>query len=175
MSLPPPPTFAAAASPALFAPYGVTWYPARRRKKTPVWAEEKPSILSVLKFDSEVQDPGRQKANGGGGKKDTDGRWGFFFTVRRVNLPNTLRPPTKVSPLMRRMFLSECSIRRALHRAELTQLCLWTVICSNCCWMATKYKVSELRALWMTCVFFTHRLCVGSSARGPHLINLSPN
>lgn len=33
-----------------------------------MWAEEKPSILSVLKFDSEVQDPGRQKANRGGGK-----------------------------------------------------------------------------------------------------------
>lgn len=74
VSLLPPPPFAAAASPALFAPYGVTWYPARTRKKTPVWAEEKPSILSVLKFDSEVQDPGRQKANGGGGKKGTDGR-----------------------------------------------------------------------------------------------------
>jgi len=28
-----------------------------------LWAEENASILSDLKFDSEVQDPGRQKAN----------------------------------------------------------------------------------------------------------------
>lgn len=56
----------------------LTQYPARGRKKNPthVWAEEKPCILSVLKFDSEVLDPGRQKANGGGGKagrQETDG------------------------------------------------------------------------------------------------------
>ncbi|CAB1449857.1 unnamed protein product [Pleuronectes platessa] len=51
----------------------------KERKKTPVWAEEKPRILSVLKFDSEVQDPGRQKANGGGGQKGTDGRSVVFF------------------------------------------------------------------------------------------------
>lgn len=50
-----------------------------RKKKKLVWAEEKPSILSVLKFDSEVQDPGRQKANGGGGKKGREGRRVFFF------------------------------------------------------------------------------------------------
>lgn len=76
-----------------------------------MWAEEKPSILSVLKFDSEVQDPGRQKANGGGGKKGRDGRSGdfFFFTARRVNSPNTLQPPTKVSPVIRRLFLIEWS------------------------------------------------------------------
>lgn len=49
----------------------LTQYPARKRKKNPlVGAEEKPRILSVLKFDSEVQDPGRQKANGGGGQAD---------------------------------------------------------------------------------------------------------
>lgn len=41
-----------------------------KKKPTHVGAEEKPRILSVLKFDSEVQDPGRQKANGGGGKAD---------------------------------------------------------------------------------------------------------
>lgn len=40
----------------------------KEKKENRVWAEEKPSILSVLKFDSEVQDPGRQKANRGGGK-----------------------------------------------------------------------------------------------------------
>lgn len=77
--VPPPPP--AAVSPALFAPYGV-WHGTQQGKKTLVWAEEKPSILSVLKFDSEVQDPGRQKANGGGGKKGTDGRSGFFFLLR---------------------------------------------------------------------------------------------
>lgn len=54
----------------------LTWYPGR--KKALVWAEEKPSILSVLKFDSEVQDPGRQKANGGGGKQGREGRRVFF-------------------------------------------------------------------------------------------------
>lgn len=51
----------------------LTQYPARkkrRKKTTHVGAEEKPRILSVLKFDSEVQDPGRQKANGGGGQAD---------------------------------------------------------------------------------------------------------
>ena len=58
----------------------LTWYPGR--KKTLVWAEEKPSILSVLKFDSEVQDPGRQKANGGGGKKGRAGRRRFFYLLR---------------------------------------------------------------------------------------------
>lgn len=64
------------------------------KKKKLVWAEEKPSILSVLKFDSEVQDPGRQKANGGGGQTDTDGQ---SFNVS-VNSPNILRLPTEVSP-----------------------------------------------------------------------------
>ncbi|MED6266336.1 hypothetical protein CHARACLAT_001099 [Characodon lateralis] len=52
--------------------WSLTWYPGTRRrekkKENRVWAEEKPSILSVLKFDSELQDPGRQKANRGGGK-----------------------------------------------------------------------------------------------------------
>lgn len=68
----------AASSSGLFAPYGV-WHSTQpeEEKKTPlVWAEEKPCILSVLKFDSEVLDPGRQKANGGGGKagrQETDG------------------------------------------------------------------------------------------------------
>lgn len=59
-----------------------------------MWAEEKPSILSVLKFDSEVQDPGRQKANGGGGQTGTDGQ---SFNVS-VNSLNILQPPTEVSP-----------------------------------------------------------------------------
>lgn len=42
----------------------------KKKKKTSsaVWAEEKPRILSVLKFDSEVQDPGRQKASGAEGE-----------------------------------------------------------------------------------------------------------
>lgn len=48
-----------------------------KKKKNPlVWAEEKPCILSVLKFDSEVLDPGRQKATRGGGqagRQQTDG------------------------------------------------------------------------------------------------------
>lgn len=50
--------------------------PIQRGKKTLVWAEEKPCILSVLKFDSQVLDPGRQKANGGGGQagRQTDNR-----------------------------------------------------------------------------------------------------
>lgn len=67
--------------------------PRKEKKKKPLlWAEGNPSILSVLKFDSEVQDPGRQKANGGGGKKGREGlkRLFFFFTARRVNSPNTL-------------------------------------------------------------------------------------
>ena len=56
----------------------------REKKKTPVWAEEKPSILSVLKFDSEVQDPGRQKANGGGGTEERQRRTeGFCFFILR--------------------------------------------------------------------------------------------
>lgn len=71
----------------------LTWYPAKRRrrerrregkKKTSsvVWAEEKPRILSVLKFDSEVQDPGRQKASEGGGKAGRDGpRKLFYFFI----------------------------------------------------------------------------------------------
>lgn len=54
-----------------------------------MWAEEKPSILSVLKFDSEVEDPVRQNANGGGGKKGRHGRRVFFYylTARSVNSP----------------------------------------------------------------------------------------
>lgn len=45
--------------------------PSQGREKTPLlWAEEKPCVLSVLKFDSEVLDPGGQKANGGGGRAD---------------------------------------------------------------------------------------------------------
>lgn len=68
------------------------------QKKNPlVWAEEKPCILSVLKFDSEVLDPGRQKANGGGGQagRQTDG----LFSVS-ANSPNNLQPPTEVSPFV---------------------------------------------------------------------------
>lgn len=73
--------------------------PIQRGKKTLVWAEEKPCILSVLKFDSQVLDPGRQKANGGGGqagRQQTDGR---TFTVS-ANSPNNLQPPTEVSPFV---------------------------------------------------------------------------
>lgn len=89
-------------SSGLFAPYGV-WHstqPEKGKKKKPthVGAEEKPRILSVLKFDSEVQDPGRQKANGGGGKADrqqTDWR-----TSVSANSPNDLQPPTEVSPFI---------------------------------------------------------------------------
>lgn len=53
-----------------------------------MWAEGNPSILSVLKFDSEVQDPGRQKANGGGGKKGREGlkRLFFFFYSEKSKL-----------------------------------------------------------------------------------------
>lgn len=82
-----------------------------REKKTAVGGG-KPSILSVLKFDSEVQDPGRQKANGGGGKKGKEGqRVFFFFTARRVNSPNTLRTQTKVSSLTP----GKCLIQRTVR------------------------------------------------------------
>lgn len=70
----------------------------KKKKTTHVGAEEKPRILSVLKFDSEVQDPGRQKANGGGGQADrqqTDWR-----TSVSANSPNNLQPPTEVSPFI---------------------------------------------------------------------------
>lgn len=50
-----------------------------KKKKNLVWAEEKPSILSGLKFDSEVQDPGRQKSKRRGREERQRRSEGFFF------------------------------------------------------------------------------------------------
>lgn len=102
----------------IYSIWCLTWYPGRRKKL--LWAEEKPSILSVLKFDSEVQDPRRQKANWGGGKKGREGRRFsfFFFTARRVKSSNTPQPPTQVSSFIRVMF--------PVHLINV-HICSWTV------------------------------------------------
>lgn len=124
----------------------LTWYPAKRGgggAETPVWAEEKPSILSVLKFDSEVQDPGRQKAHGGGGKEGRDGRsFSLFSDCDKSKLSKYAA--TYDQSKSGNMFLIER--RRPLREITRTHLGLWSPVsvnCRNCCWMATGAKVSQ--------------------------------
>lgn len=119
----------------------LTQYPARKKNPTHVWAEEKPRILSVLKFDSEVQDPGRQKANGGGGQADrqqADRR-----TSVSENSPNNLQPPTEVSPFVWLLERGACTkgpilitLLREIRTAEWTwdirfQISLLWFVCAH--------------------------------------------
>lgn len=155
MLLPPPVAAPAAASPALFAPYGA-WHGTQQReegggqklqcgrRKSLVFC---PSWNLIQKFRI-LED---KKHTEGGGKEGKDGRsFSLFSHCDKSKLSKYAA--TSDQSKSSNMFLIER--RRPLREITRTHLGLWSPVsvnCRNCCWMATGAKVSQ----WPLCLLRT--------------------